>query len=303
MDNKEVFVWTEAFNCPELLDPMLGSFLTHHNYKIHVYATQNDFEKVKINSPFIKREIFSNEGFKGKIFEKILLNKFKSGHSGTAYLWAHLIRTRKERIFIHLDADNIFVKETLNDLIDAVLKDGYSLAGSRRPYKFRVYRKSGKDAYKLNLRPDVVATDCFAFNKDYVNKFPKFWLTRKIRGKRISHKPVVDFFDPVSFEIMSKGGKVKYMDSNEKGSSAITDISSNFIQKRISFAAVGSGINIYKNPNTKTSESYARFALASYSLYSKEILGIDLGIESLRDVELISKLNHLNKKTWTINEL
>lgn len=302
MQNNEIFVWTEAFNCSEILDPMLDSYLTHHNHTIHVYATQNDFKKVETTSKLIKREVFSKEGIKGKIFEKILLNKFKKGHSGTAHLWAHLIRTRKEKVFLHLDADNIFVKETLNDLIDSVLKDGYSLAGSRRPYKFRVYRKNGKDADNLSLRPDVVNTDCFAFNTDYITKFPKFWLRRKINGKRISLKPVVDFFDPVSFEIISKGGKVKYMDSNEKGSSSITDFSSDFMQKRISFAAVGSGINIYKNPNIKTSEGYARFALASYSLYSKEILGVDLGIESLGDMELISKLSRLNKKTWILNE-
>ena len=303
MHNTEVFVWTEAYNCSELLDPMLESYLTHHDHKIHVFATEKDFNTVKITSPLVIREIFSKTGLKGKLFEKILLKKFKSGHRGTAYLWEHLITSRKEKIFIHLDADNIFVNETLKDLINVMLVEDYSLAGSRRPYKFRVYRKHGKDGDLLNLRPDVVNTDCFAFNTDYINKFPKFWLRRKIQGKRVSLKPIVDFFDPVSFDIMRKGGKVKYMDSDDKGASSVNDSSSDFMQRRISFAAVGSGINIYKNSNIKTSEGYARFALASYSLYSKEILGVDLGIESLNDMELISKISRLNKKTWRINEI
>jgi hypothetical protein len=303
MDEEKVFVWTEAFNCSELLDPMLKSYLTHHNHKIHVFATEKDFEDVRITSPLIVREILSKSSIKGKIVEKILLSKFKSGHSGTAYLWAHLITSRKEKIFLHVDADTIFVNESLNDLINAICQDNYSLAGSRRPYKFRVYRRNGKDGQMLNLRPDVVNTDCFAFTLEYIKKFPKFWLRRKIKGKRISFRPIVDFFDPISFEIMSKGGKVKYMDSPENGSSSVTNNSSDFMQRRISFAAVGSGINIYKNPKIKTSKGYAKFALASYSLYSKEILGIDLGLESLKDMELVNKIRRLDKNTWRINEI
>ena len=300
--NKEVFIWTEAFNCAELLDPMLNSYLAHHDFKIHVYATENDFKSVKTNSPIIVKEILSNAGIKGKIVEKILLYKFKKGHSGTAHLWSYLITTRKEKIFIHLDADNIFVNETLNEMIDSIVLEGYSLVGSRRPYRFRAYRKNGSDTKKLNSRPDVVNTDCFAFVTDRIRKFPKFWLRRKIRGRRISLKPVVDFFDPVAFEIFDKGGKIKYMDSPNNGFFSTTNAMSAFLQNRISFAAVGSGINLYKNSKVRTSEGYARFSLASYSLYSREILNTDLGIESLEDQELISKIKRLDRSTWRLRE-
>jgi hypothetical protein len=70
--------------------------------------------------------------------------------------------------------------------------------------------------------------------------------------------------------------------------------------KRISFAAVGSGINFYNNSEVITSPGYKKFALASYSLYSKYILNRDLNIEILNDDLIISKLKKLDKLNWKI---
>jgi hypothetical protein len=69
----------------------------------------------------------------------------------------------------------------------------------------------------------------------------------------------------------------------------------------ISFAAVGSGCNFYKNPQVQTSESYREFALASFSLYSKYLLDKEIGVNPLDSPYLVNLLEKLDKKTWTLN--
>ena len=297
--SEKVFIWTEAFNCGEVLNPMLKSFITHNNFEINVYGTDEDLSSVNVKSPLIKfQDLKLDKNSYG--IEDEIMKKYKSGHKGTAELWKFLMLTRKERYFLHLDSDTIFLGDVISDLIASVKTREFNLVGSRRPYLHRTYRKSGSDGRRLDKLPDVVATDCFIFDKSFVQKWPKWHLTRKIEGRRPIAHPVVDFFDPVSFEIINKGGKVLYVDSPNQGVSSVTNFESEFMQKRISFSAVGSGANFYKNPEVKTSPGYKNFALASYSLYSKWLLGKDIGISPLDAPEIIKKLERLNQKTWLL---
>ena len=215
-------------------------------------------------------------------------------------MWEHLIHSRKEKVFIHLDSDTIFVSEVITDLVNAIQYENNSIAGSRRPYKNRGYRKTGFDSKKLDLRPDSINTDCFAFTTKYISKRPRFWLRRKILGKRISLKPVVDFFDPVTFEIIEKKGRVKYMDSPHNGFSSTINYESNFMESRISFAAVGSGCNFFNNNVENIPKGYLDFALASYSLFANEFLQKDIGVPKLSDDRLSSKLSRLDRIKWIL---
>jgi hypothetical protein len=140
----------------------------------------------------------------------------------------------------------------------------------------------------------------FYFKKSKINKVSFKWLIRKIQGKRTSILPVVDFFDPITFELLMKRRKVKYFDVDTESVSQSRNL--NFVNKRISFAAVGSGINFYKNPEVTTSEGYRNFALASYSLYSKYLLGRTLSIPPLKAPDLVKKLERLDLKTWTLTK-
>jgi hypothetical protein len=297
----EVFIWTEAFNCGEILNPMLSSYLKHHNYPIHVFGSKSDFREVQIQSDMIFLESLSSKIRPFLISENKVLNGYKSGHKGTAILWEYIIRSRKEKILIHLDADTIFLNDVVTDLIQAIKGEGNSIAGSRRAYKNRGYRKNGMDGKQLNSRPDCVNTDCFAFTTEHISKWPRFWLRRKISGRRVSFKPVVDFFDPVTFEIIKKSKKIKYMDSPHDGYQSTLNKKSKFMESRISFAAVGSGCNFYKNGHEGIPEGYSGFALASYSLFAKELLGKNINIPPLDDKEIISKLSGLNKIKWERN--
>ena len=298
--DKDVFVWTEAFNCGEILNPMLDSYLKHNFYPINVFGTSDDMNGISIKSEMIvlhnlnKKKIF-------KSMEDKILSGYKKGHKGTAILWDHVISSRPERILIHLDSDTIFLDEVISDLVKAIREEGFAIAGSRRAYKNRGYRNKGLDGLFLNLRPDVVNTDCFAFTTKFISRRPRFWVRRKILGRRISFKPVVDFFDPISFEIVRNGGKVKYMDSPQNGQSSMINYKSKFMESRISFAAVGSGVNFFKNGHKGVPTGYSGYALASYSLFAKEFLDKDIGIKPLDDPILVSKLKALDKKNFKIH--
>lgn len=290
-----VFIWTEAFNCGEILNPMLASYLKHHNSEINVFGTPRDFKEITLNSPRIKFNYLED-----RILKKILL-KYRRGHWGTAELWAHILKNRPEKYFLHLDSDTIFLDNVTTQLVEAVKLNGFGLAGPRRPYYHRPYRKSGIDGKNLDKLPDTVGTDCFIFDKDFVRLKPIWNLKRKIFGRRPLRHPVVDFFDPVAFEMIRRGCRVFYVDSPEGGSQYKSNSNSRFHAKIISFGAVGSGANFFKNPGIKTSPGYKNFALSSYSLYSKWLLNKDTGLLPLTSPDLISKLEKLNKDTWTLN--
>ena len=42
--NQDVFIWTEAFNCGEILPPMVQSYLAHHAEPLNIFASEKDFE-------------------------------------------------------------------------------------------------------------------------------------------------------------------------------------------------------------------------------------------------------------------
>ena len=277
---------------------MLSSFLAHHDLEINVYGYESDLALIKdLNFKQIKKHEISKFGDE---FQTLLKDSYKNGHKGTAVFWSRIINSRSEKYLIHIDADTIFVGESMTQLIDKLIGENFSLVGGRRPYKFRNYRKKGLDGFLLNFRPDTVNTDCFGFNRETILRTPNYWLRRKIEGKRCSLLPVVDFFDPVAFEIIRKNGKIFYLDSNNSLRKSTPVYNSDFYNSRISFAAVGSGINFYKDINSASSPGYKAFALQSFSLYSKWILEVDLEIPTLASPELEQRLARLDKASWTI---
>jgi hypothetical protein len=99
---------------------------------------------------------------------------------------------------------------------------------------------------------------------------------------------------------LSQGRKIKYIDSPDRGSSSLPNYDSEFFKNRISFAAVGSGLNFFKNPRVMTSPGYRDYALASYSLYAKYLLDQETGIKPLDNPEILEKLKRLDKSNWTL---
>ena len=302
--NDGPFIWTEAFNCPEILTPMVESFLHHHkNQYLNIFMSRRDREVFKFQHPRCRVHVL-NQGLRAKLSftsENYVLKGFKKGHLGTARLWACIFRRIKAAEFIHLDADQIFLGDVVTE-IEAKMREGFVLVGIRRPYLHRKYRKEGKDGRQLDLLPDVMNTDLIGMKSKAIKRRYSPLLVRRIRGARILRHPIIDFFDPIIFEILRQGSQVCYLDSPLSGRQGTQNTNSRFITSRISFAAVGSGVNFSKNPKVSTSSSYVSFALASWSLYSQYLLGKTLPIEPLKDFELISKLERLDKTNWVLME-
>jgi hypothetical protein len=112
---------------------------------------------------------------------------------------------------------------------------------------------------------------------------------------------VVDFFDPVLFQAINKKRRVLYVDSPERGTQSLPNFQSEIFSHRISFAAVGSGLNFFKNPEVNTSPGYRAYAISSYALYAKYLLDADLGIPTLDNPEIEERLKILDQETWTLS--
>lgn len=297
---KNIFIWTEAFNCTEILPPFLESFRKHHDLPLNVVVGDDESHLVPKISGVKALTLGSNlRSIFYKNSEPQIKKGYRLGHLGTARIWSRLIQERKEEFFIHLDADTVFLSDTVNHLISN-LESGFDFVGTRRPYRNRGYRLTGKDAAKLNNHPDVLNTDFIGFRRRAIGNRYSPLLTRWIRGKRPLRYPVVDFFDPVLIKAISRGFRILYIDSPDDGNHALPNFDSEFFKNRISFAAVGSGLNFFKNPGVETSPGYKSYALSSFALYSKHLLDSDIDIPVLDNPEILAKLMRLDKKSWTL---
>jgi hypothetical protein len=294
------YIWTEALGCGEILPPMLASYLHHHNFPIHVFVYREDLEYLPEDNRVIPVQITE---YKDSIVERSVLEAaFESGHAGTALLWAGIIQTVRGQNLIHLDADTVFT----GNVIDLLLrhKQNTAVVGSRRPYRNSSARK-GIRKLQLRFRPDAVNTHCFLFDPDFL-EIDETRLVDSILAKERKFidkifRPVIDFFDPVTFQLRKTGG-IYYMDSVDQRKHGSYSREGNLESRMISFSAVGSGSSIYKGKSTVSSETYREFALQSYALYSKYLLDKPLNTPVLDSRFLIEKLNRLNKTSWSLEE-
>ena len=118
----------------------------------------------------------------------------------------------------------------------------------------------------------------------------------------------LDFFDPVSQEILGVTGKPHYLDfdlvgglnqlgSRQNAHAALNDFPTlrkiDVGESFIHFSAVGSGINVFKNPKNNVPHEYAEYALDRYALYSQIFFKNNLGRDISQYQELISGVENL----------
>jgi len=304
------FIWTEAIGCGEILPPAVNSFLEHHQNILHVYGYPQDLINLPKSDRIIPMPIEdekirnSNElGFASEIRKA-----YRNGHEGTAFLWAKIITSREEDYLIHLDSDTVFLKDVISSIMSKLMS-GYGIVGTRRPYKDQVRNKKvkGYRRFFFYFYRDAVNTHAFGFNRRSIKSKNFQAIQEKIMNRyssRIIQRifPVIDFFDSLTFQI-ARSRSIFYLDSSTQSRSGKHSRYGDFESSMISFAAVGSGCNFYKNPQVKTSESYKEFALASYSLYSKYLLENEIGITPLDSPYLVNLLERLDRNTWTLREL
>jgi len=319
--HKDTFVWTEVYNCGEIGAVAISSFLKHHpDMVVHVYGAAEDLAFIP-EVPTVRKVLLPSDcsskfsswlwrmlGIgKPSITESYLKKGFSQGHLGTARLWSYLIACRPETKMIHFDSDIVF----LGDMVTEVQKrlDTYDLVGPVRNYK---HNQNGLD-YVRHLA-DLTQTCCFGFNKSKINSHRFSELVKMSLGSyNPKGHPVIDFFDPIMFEILGNQGNIFFLDHDEVGGcnlqgsrqnafTAINDFETpfkiDFGSKLIHFSAVGSGLNIYSNKVVRIPESYRQYALDRYALFAQVFYGRDIGIDLSPYDLLIDHLNRIDMEQW-----
>lgn len=276
--NNDTFIFTICYNCGKILRKGLETFFQFHpNVTVHVFGTAKDFKDLKgINGPIEYVELSGDDKLK---------EFYKNGHFGTAYIVTKVLKGEygQYKKVIHFDSDVIFRGECLSDITTA-FDEGYDLIGQRRSYE-----KNRCNRNDLKGIPDVVGTCFFGVSLDKISDYPFDVLHRMVAGYHnpFSH-PILDFFDPVSFDVLKNGGKIKYLNNNDYGASDENGSWANdypelnllfdFGKKFIHFAGIGSGMNFYYNGSGAVPASYSDWAKERFSLYMKLFYNEELNI-------------------------
>lgn len=280
--NNDIFIFAIAYNCGKVLNKMLESFHEHHDAKIHIIGTHTDFKQAvkHKNNEYI--EVSTDDQLK---------EYFKQGHLGTSYVWSKVITGQYGacKKIIQIDSDVIFRKECLSD-ITSKLSEGYDLVGPRRAYKnIKTIPAHIQESEIRNLE-DVVSTFFLGVNLEKISDYDFNTLHKMIAGY---HNPIghaiIDFFDPVSFDILKNNGKIHYLDFKDYGSCNDNGEFDNgypkmnelydFGNKIIHFAGIGSGMNFYYNGNGNVPPTYTEWAKKRFSLYMKMFYNEDIEIK------------------------
>lgn len=293
MQNK-AFVFTESYGCGLILKKCLESFFRHHpDTVVHVFGTHKDFKELGK---------FKNVEYVELSDDLELKECFKHGHLGTAHIGARVIKEFSKGFdyVIHFDSDVIFQKESLSLLYDKI-DEGYDLIGPVRCYKNNMNGRTD-----LSELSDVSQTYFYAFNKTKISDYSFADLRKMIVGfhNPLNH-PILDYFDPVSFDILKNGGKSYFlnvdlvggltMEGNRKNKYEELNSDMDFGENLMHFAGVGSGMKFYFQGAEQTNQSYVDWALKRFALYYKLLYGI-----SADNIEVDDKIFELLKKE--INE-
>ena len=166
---------------------------------------------------------------------------YKKGHWGTAEIYADLLLDDNiEDDILHIDSDVIFKSESVRD--------------------------------------NVVATSFFGFKKSYITKRDRATLRGMVHGGSIDGQPVIDFFDPISFDILTNGGRIYHVPRVIVGGFAETGRDKNiepylgedldYGENMIHFAGIGSGLRKFKGEGPYMHEGYALWAVERYKMFS-----------------------------------
>lgn len=320
--NSAPFVWTEVFNCGEIGRIALLSYLAHHrDVPVHVYGFAEDLVEIP-DHPLARKCIMPSGGIAqlrhlvwrylgvgAPILPKEALQKgFLRGHLGTAMLWAYLIQARTETHMVHFDSDVIFLGPAVHDVLDRL--QGASLVG-----QVRCYRNNPNKRDDVRHLPDLTQTCCFGFERAKISRHRYWELVRMCQGNyNPKGHPVLDFFDPVMFEILGNGGKIGFLPHDEAGGCNLegsrrnafaevndfdTPFKIDFGSKLIHFSAVGSGMNIHRNKAVRMPDSYRHYALDRYALFAKVFLHRDIGVDLSAYDRLMGVLRRIDLNSWS----
>ena len=290
MENKP-YIFTEAYDCGLILKKCLETFFKFHpDLIVHVFGTAKDFKELGK---------FKNVEYLELSEDQELKECFKHGHLGTAHIGARVITefSKDSNYLIHFDSDVIFRKESMSLLFDKI-EEGYDLIGPVRCYKNNMNGRTD-----LSNLSDVSQTYFYAFNKNKISTLDFNTLRQMIVGYHNPlGYPILDYFDPVSFEILKNGGKSYFLNPDEVGGLTLQGTRENkfldlnkdmdFGENLMHFAGIGSGMKFYHKGVGNASVSYSDWAIKRFGLYYKLLYN-----EELKDVQINEDAyNLLNKE-------
>lgn len=271
----ELYIFTECYNCGVILKPTLESYHKHNNYPVHIYGKKDDFEQLGEikNHP---NNIFIDET--DNDYLKMLYN---NGHAGTSYIFAKAFHPENgNRKVIHFDSDTYFRNESISLILNE-FDNGYDIVSPVRCYKYN--RNNRND---IRHQSDTSHTYFFGMKNKILPKrdFEYFRLMCQGHVSPTNHI-ILDFFDPVTYDALSNGAKIKFLDYNIVGGFDLNGSRDNkytlfnldfdFGDNVVHFAGVGSGYsNFVKNKNGSTYESWSlkRYYFYNY-LFNDIIIG------------------------------
>lgn len=275
------FIFTICYNCGMIAKKALETFFDKHgnDYKVHVFGTTNDFKQLKEFSD-------KNIEFIDLSTDDTLREMYKNGHLGTAYIITNVLLKKygDYNKIIHFDSDVIFRGDCISDIISG-FEQGYDLIGQRRSYEKNKCGRTDLVGY-----PDLIGTCFFGMNLEKMSSYDFQTLQRMVVGYYSPHNiPILDFFDPVSYDVFKNGGRIQCLNSKYYGSSdengswdngfgelnELMDMGLKFAH----WAGIGSGSNFYYNGNGSVPDSYAEWAKKRFAMYMKVFYNQDIKIE------------------------
>lgn len=270
-------VFTEVINCGKIGKIALKTYCKHHSHTVHVYGTKADFEHIEDNDKIVFCDVT----------DRRILQAYKANHQGLPMLWAKIIKECGDNIVIHFDSDVLFKSPIIEEMVG--LSGEYDLIGPRRNQKFHC------DRLNVPHKTDTIATSLWGINSNKLSN----WSYNELVG--MCHTlvppelnknllgPSIDYFDPVSYDILRNGGKMYHFDFEEVGAvnaeysreNMFADMNREGIDigsKYVHFAGVGSGMDVYLK-KAKQEQSYAEFAVKRYAMFCKIFYDEDLGID------------------------
>lgn len=288
--NNKTYIFTEAYDCGLILKKCLESFFEYHpDITVHVFGTAKDFKELGK---------FKNVEYIELSEDQELKECFKHGHMGTAHIGTRVIKEFSVGYdyIIHFDSDVVFRKESLS-LLTSKIDEGYDLIGPRRCYKNNMNGKTD-----LADLADVSQTYFYAFNKNKISDYDFPTLRQMIVGYHnpLGH-PILDYFDPVSFDILKNGGKIFFLSPDDIGGltsegnrkNKYIDLNSDmdFGDNLMHFAGIGSGMKFYYKGIGTAHKSYVDWAIKRFGLYHKLFYNRDLD-----NIEINSSIYEMLKK-------
>ena len=257
-------IFTEVVGVAEIGEVMLKSYLRYHTEPICVYCSEadRDYLNKKVDSTIVKYIIVSDD----------VLNSYQQGHLGTAKIYADIFLDSTNDDIIHIDSDVVFQKESIS-LIKNRLSEGHALVGPIRRYKENPCNRPD-----CEYRENIVSTFFFGFKNSYVTKRSREQLISMFMGNSIDGQPIIDCFDPISFDILQNGGKIYHLPRQKVGGFSETGSDSNigdflncdleYGENMIHFAGIGSGFRVFKGEGPQIPQAYAQWALERYKMFS-----------------------------------